>query len=97
AVLAFGYTLEIHHRYKNEELRAVQLEARLVETELKSLREQLRPHFLFNTLTVLVREKKNDEAVALVARLSSLLRMSLDHTRIPEVTVRQEMEFLERY
>lgn len=100
AVLAFGYGIEIHQRFKNEELKAAQLEARLVETELKALREQLRPHFLFNTLNtiaVLVREKKNDEAVTLIARLSTLLRMSLDHTRVHEVTVRQEMDFLERY
>lgn len=100
AVLAFGYSVEIYRRYKREELKSVQLEARLIETELKALREQLRPHFLFNTLntiSVLVRENKNDEAVTLIARLSSLLRMSLDNTRVHEVTVRQEMDFLDRY
>ena len=100
AVLAFGYSLEIHQRYKNEELKTAQLEARLIETELKALREQLRPHFLFNTLNtiaVLVREQKNDEAVNLIARLSTLLRMTLDATRVHEVTLRQEMDFLERY
>ena len=71
-----------------------------METELKALREQLHPHFLFNTLntiSVLVRENNNDAAVTLIARLSTLLRMSLDNTRIHEVTVRQEMEFLDRY
>jgi two-component system, LytTR family, sensor kinase len=100
AVLAFGYSLEIYHRFKNEEVKAAQLEARLIETELKALREQLRPHFLFNTMNtiaVLVREGKNDEAVTLIARLSSLLRISLDTNRVQEVTVRQEMDFLERY
>lgn len=100
AVIAVGYGLEIQQRYKHEELKAAQLEARLMETELKALREQLRPHFLFNTLntiSVLVRENKNDEAVNLVARLSSLLRMTLDNTRVHEVTLRQEMDFLERY
>lgn len=100
AVLAFGYAMELYHRYKNEELKAAQLEARLMETELKALREQLRPHFLFNTLntvSVLVREQKNDEAVNLIARLSGLLRMTLDSTRVQEVTLRQEMDFLERY
>jgi two-component system, LytTR family, sensor kinase len=99
-VLAFGYSAEIYQRYKNEELKTAQLEVRLVETELKALREQLQPHFLFNTMNtiaVLVREGKNDEAVNLIARLSSLLRMSLDTTRAQEVTVRQEMDFLERY
>jgi two-component system, LytTR family, sensor kinase len=100
AVLAFGYGVELYQRYKREELKAAQLEARLIETELKALREQLRPHFLFNTLNtiaVLVRENKNDAAVNLIVRLSSLLRMSLDNTRVHEVTVREEMDFLERY
>jgi LytS/YehU family sensor histidine kinase len=91
AVLAFGYSLEIYRRYKNEELRSAQLEARRVETELKALREQLRPHVFFyamNTIAVLVREGKNDQTVTLIARLSSLLRMSLDNTRVHEVTLR---------
>ena len=99
-VIAFGHSVEIYRQFKREELKAAQLEARLVETELKTLREQLRPHFLFNTLNtiaVLVRENKNDEAVTLIARLSTLLRTSLDRTRGHEVTVRQEMEFLEGY
>jgi len=100
AVLAFGYVQQLHQRVKNEELKAAQLESKLMETELKSLKQQLHPHFLFNTLntiSVLVREKRNDEAVHLLARLSVLLRMSLDSTRVHEVTLRQEMEFLEPY
>jgi len=100
AVLAFGFSTEIYRKYRSEELRAAQLEARLIETELKALRQQMHPHFLFNTMNtiaVLVRENKNDEAVTLVARLSTLLRMSLDNTGVQEVTLRQEMDFLERY
>ena len=100
AVLAFGFSYEIYQKYRNEELRSAQLETRLIETELKALRQQMHPHFLFNTLNtvaVLVREQKNDDAVTLVARLSTLLRMSLDNTGVPEVTLRQEMDFLGRY
>jgi two-component system, LytTR family, sensor kinase len=100
AVVAYGFTQDTYHRYRSEELKAAQLEARLIETELKALREQLHPHFLFNTLNtvaVLVREQKNDDAVNLIARLSSLLRMTLDSGRTQEVTVRQEMDFLDRY
>jgi signal transduction histidine kinase len=99
-VLAFGHGLEIYQKYKDQELRAAQLEARLVETELKALREQLRPHFLFNTLNtvaVLVREDKKDEAVALLAHLGALLRLSLDPERSHEVPLREEMGYLERY
>jgi len=99
-VLAFGYSLEIYQKYKSEELRSAQLEARLIEAELRALREQLRPHFLFNTMNtiaVLVREGRNNAAVTLIARLSTLLRMSLDQSRGQEVTLREEMNFLEIY
>jgi two-component system LytT family sensor kinase len=100
AVIAYGYGSELQRKYKNEELRVVQLEARLIEAELKALREQLKPHFLFNTLntiSVMVRDGKNELAVTLLARLGSLLRMSLEGNRDNETTLRAEMEFLERY
>jgi hypothetical protein len=99
-VIAFGYSFEIYRKYKSEELKAAQLETRLVETELKALRQQMHPHFLFNTMNtiaVLVRENRNAEAVTLLARLSSLLRMSLDNTGVPEVTLQQELDFLGHY
>lgn len=99
-VLGFGYSFELYRRYKNEQIKAAQLESRLIETELKALKQQLHPHFLFNTMNtiaVLVREGRNAEAVSLLSKLSGLLRMSLDSARVQEVTLRQEMEFLDRY
>ncbi|MCC5024790.1 MAG: histidine kinase [Candidatus Synoicihabitans palmerolidicus] len=100
AIILGGYTFEIYRKYKNEQIKAAQLESRLVQTELSSLKQQLHPHFLFNTMNtiaVLVREERNNEAVSLLSKLSVLLRISLDTSRVEEVTVRQEMEFLERY
>jgi len=100
AVIGFAYSWQTYERYKNEEVRAIQLESRLVETELKALREQLHPHFLFNTMntvSVFVREGRNNDAIVLIARLCSLLRMTLDSSRTPEVTLRQEMDFIDRY
>ncbi len=100
AILGAGYTFEIYRKFKNEQIKAAQLESRLVQTELSSLKQQLHPHFLFNTMNtiaVLVREERNTEAISLLSKLSSLLRISLDTSRVEEVTVRQEMEFLERY
>src|SRR5665213_487848 len=100
AVIAFGYGGYLQRRFKNEEIRAAQLEGKLIEAELKALREQLKPHFLFNTLntiSVLVRDGKNEMAVTLLARLGSLLRMSLDGNHKNETTLRVEMDFLERY
>jgi signal transduction histidine kinase len=100
ATVGLSYSFGLYQRFKSEELKAAQLEARLVETELKALRQQMHPHFLFNTMNtvaVLVREGRTGEAVTLLSRLSSLLRMSLDQTGVPEVTLRQELDFLERY
>lgn len=99
-VLGCGYGFELYRKYKNEQVKAAELESRLIEAELNALRQQLHPHFLFNTLNtiaVLVRERRNDEAVGLIARFSALLRMSLEGARAHEVTLRQELDFLERY
>jgi signal transduction histidine kinase len=100
AVIAAGYVGQLYKRNKQKEVRAAQLESQLIEAELKALKHQLHPHFLFNTMNtiaVLVREGRNQEAVHLLARFSSLLRTLLDNTRVQEVTLRQEIDFLERY
>lgn len=100
AVLAFGYGSELYRKYRNEEIRTAQLESRLIEAELRALREQIKPHFLFNTLNtiaVTVRDGKIDLAVTLIAQLGSLLRMSLDGNRETDSTLRAEMDFLSRY
>ena len=100
AVIGVADALQVRERYQRESLRAAQLESLLVEAELKALKHQLNPHFLFNTMNtiaVLVRENRNDDAVQLIARLSSLLRMTLENTRVQTVTLRQELEFLTRY
>jgi sensor histidine kinase YesM len=100
AVIGVTYALHTRERYQRESLRSAQLESQLVEAELKALKHQLNPHFLFNTMntiSVLVRESRNDDAVQLIARLSSLLRMTLENTRVQTVTLRQELEFLTRY
>ncbi|HEY4300348.1 MAG TPA: histidine kinase [Candidatus Didemnitutus sp.] len=100
AVIGIAYALHIRERFQRESLRSARLESKLVEAELQALKHQLNPHFLFNTMNtiaVLVREARNDEAVQLIARLSSLLRMTLENTRVQTVTLRQELEFLSRY
>jgi hypothetical protein len=99
-VIGVTYALRMRERYQRESLRAAQLEAKLVQAELKALKHQLNPHFLFNTMNtiaVLVREQRNDEAVRLIARLSTLLRALLESNRVHTVTLRQELDFLSRY
>ena len=70
------------------------------EAQLKMLRYQLNPHFLFNTLnaiSTLILEKDTELANRMVMRLSSFLRYSLDNDPMQKVTLRQELEALGLY
>jgi two-component system, LytTR family, sensor kinase len=75
------------------------LEARLASAELQVLKMQLHPHFLFNTLNTIYNlvPVNKDEAQAMIARLSNLLRFSLDHVTTEKVTLQHELDFLMEY
>ena len=93
--LAYSY----YRKYQERELRASQLEAQLAQAELQALRMQLHPHFLFNTLHAIATLVHRDPEAAdrMIARLSDLLRLTLENLGVQEVPLKQELEFLERY
>ena len=77
----------------------LRLEAQLADARLQTLRAQLQPHFLFNalnTISVLMHENV-DSADRILLRLSALLRRSLDGSEAHEVTLGEEIGFLESY
>jgi two-component system, LytTR family, sensor kinase len=75
------------------------LETRLVEAQLQSLQHQLRPHFLFNTLNTISGLMRSDLNAAdrMMDRLGDLLRMTLSSSNVQEVTLREELELLQKY
>ncbi len=100
AIVGITYATDFYRRYKERELVASQALAQLSQAQLRALRMQLNPHFLFNTMNtiaMLVRKQESDEAVRTIAGLSDLLRYVLEDTRTHEVPLRQELEFVERY
>jgi len=80
-------------------LRTTDLEKRLVESRLQSLRAQLHPHFLFNALNTISAFTESNSRLArqLMAQLGDLLRASLDHTARPLVTLGEELTFLDDF
>jgi LytS/YehU family sensor histidine kinase len=67
---------------------------------LNTLKAQLQPHFLFNTLgaiIVLIQQHKTAEAEVMVSRLGDLLRLALDDVDAQEVPLWRELEFLRLY
>jgi two-component system, LytTR family, sensor kinase len=91
------YYYESAQRAREATLRATALAQ---ETQVKMLRYQLNPHFLFNTLnaiSTLVLDRDNDTANQAVTRLSAFLRHTLDQDPMKKVTLRQELEALDLY
>ena len=99
AILGVYKAVDFYRKYRSRELRASQLEAQLAQVQLGALKSQLQPHFLFNTLnaiSALVRDDPRD-AERMIARLSDLLRMTLDNVGVEEVPLRDELEFVHKY
>jgi two-component sensor histidine kinase len=81
-------------------IRQERLRRGLLEAQLRSLRAQIQPHFLFNTLhtaSSLVRSEDRAAAVRTIVGLSDLLRRSLRHEGEDEVPLSEELDFLETY
>ena len=100
AIVGVSHATDYYGRYRERELAAAQLESRLAQAQLHVLQSQLQPHFLFNTLhtiSVLVREQETEAADRVLARLSDLLRWSLDAGAEQEVPLARELESLDLY
>ena len=99
-VVGVCYALDYYRKYREREVVATRLEAQLAQAQLDSLRMQLHPHFLFNTLNSivgLVRDNKNTAAVSMLVGLSDLLRHALEHSARQEVELREELNFIKVY
>jgi two-component system LytT family sensor kinase len=109
--LPFGFTVYFgmvaaEHAFRflfesqKSETQAALLAAQLAEARLGALRMQLNPHFLFNslnTILVMVRDGDTGRADDAIERLASVLRRILRMDREHEVTLAEEIEFLEQY
>lgn len=112
--LAAGYIVDLLHerqqalirenelrlKLSNTELQQEQLRSELVQAEMKALKQQLHPHFLFNALNAvagLVRLGENAQAVEALARVSSLLRALIGSTGRPVVKLEEELAYCRTY
>jgi len=98
-LLGIAHAVLYHARYRERERAAERLAAGLSEARLQALKMQLQPHFLFNTLNAISALIPADAKPArrMVARLGDLLRITLEHEETQEVTLREELAFLEPY
>ena len=96
ALIVLGLIL---YDFVRKDRERVALEGQLALAELKALRMQLQPHFLFNTLHAIGVLIHSDPRAAhlMLTRLAELLRLSLDTASEPEMPLETELTFVEKY
>jgi hypothetical protein len=99
-LLLVSYMLDSRERLAIQQTETARLSEQLSQAQLSALRRQIEPHFLFNALNAiagLVREKRNEAAVSMIAGLSDFLRRVLEDSNRQEAPLGEEMEFLQKY
>ena len=96
---AFLYFNRIRYVRREAELK-MQFEKQLSQMELKALRAQMNPHFLFNSLNSvksLISRHENEKAVTYLTRFSQLIRQVLNNSRNKFVRLQDEINALQIY
>ncbi|MGB3548600.1 MAG: histidine kinase [Saprospiraceae bacterium] len=100
AILAIGSTVVLTYRRRNDH-SSNQVESRFLQqdAELKYLRDQVNPHFLFNTLNSIysLAKDRSEQTPEVVLQLSTLLRYQLESAQLETVPLRRELDFLQDY
>lgn len=97
SMLYFGY--HIADRYRRSEVERAQLAATVKEAELRALKSQVNPHFIFNALNSLRALIDEDPARARqsVTQLANLLRYSLQSGQLETVPFEEELRIVRDY
>ena len=98
-ILLMSHAFSYYNSYRKGELKASELRTQLVQSQLEALKMQVHPHFLFNTLHSIsaLLSKDTDGARRMITRLGDFLRLTLENSGSMEVTLQQEIEFLNGY
>ena len=87
-------------RDADQKQKETALNLRISENEMKALRSQMNPHFIFNALqsiqTFLMNHQPDDANIYLL-KFSKLIRLVLENSQYPEVPVKDDMQALELY
>jgi two-component system, LytTR family, sensor kinase len=92
--------LEIKYEAEKKENEAEMFKLQAIGLQLKALRAQMNPHFLFNALNSVqhfITSKDNDSATKYLAQFAYLMRQSLEFSNLEVISLEEEIEFLKQY
>jgi signal transduction histidine kinase len=92
--------VEYQQKNKLTELRYVQLQSQLAQSQLNALKSQLHPHFLFNTLntiSTLILKADNSEAERMLTLLNNFLKITVIQSDRQEISLEEELRFVQDY
>ncbi len=98
-IIFLSHAVLFYQESRDRLLQESELQAQLARAQLSLLQAQLHPHFLFNTLHAISTLMGRDitAARAMIVRLSELLRQAIESVDVQEVTLKQELEFIDNY
>jgi len=98
-IVLVAHAISYFRKFQERELRATQLEGQLAKAHLQSLKSQLQPHFLFNTMHSVSALMLTDVRAAdrMITRLADLLRMNLESAGTQLTSLNKELEFVNCY
>ena len=99
-ILTITYLVDSRENIARQMTETARLNEELSKAQLAALRRQMEPHFMFNTLNSiagLVRDRRNDAAVSMIVGLSEFLRRASEDSHRSQVTLAEEVEYLQRY
>jgi len=98
-VVAIVSVIKLFMLTNKQQSNVIELDREKIEAELKFLKAQVHPHFLFNTLNNLysLTLDKSDKAPEVVLKLSSLLNYMLYECNEPYILVNKEIALIENY
>ncbi|RMG26534.1 MAG: hypothetical protein D6730_08980 [Bacteroidetes bacterium] len=98
-VLLITLPLRLMENWHRQRALQQELQSRQLETELKFLKMQVNPHFLFNTLNNLytLAFTQSDKAAPMIMKLSEMMRYMIYDASAPRVKLQQEVQYLHNY
>ena len=99
-ILTVTFVVDARERIARQSTETARLNEELSRAQLAALRRQMEPHFMYNTLNSiagLVRDDRNEAAVSMIVGLSEFLRRASEDSHRSQVTLLEEVEYLQRY